>query len=304
MINFMQYTKMEVHLGNEQGLSTVLKYNIHGTEAAQIWARCIAQDVSNGFREDDRFYNFPNHKKSDLNVLCSKLEKVRDKLQLRHPELDFPSLDQNQLQESINTLHYHFAHGHHVQKYIHSGNQLLWSEFNILLHEIEFCMMSQKSVERTNIPLANIIFTVNDIKRIPIPDQSYTDFTIGVKFGEVYANYCQVGRTFLEMYEAQDDQLDDQHIQPSRYISADTSLWFGPTRGAELNMEKRRQVHLWFQQRESRFNALGFNWGDPKLALGRLPVAQLQEPLWGDVEIRDFIQRISTFNKVLRVSVD
>ena len=299
----MQYTTMEVQLGNDQGLSTVLKYQIRDTQAAQIWAQCIAQDASNGFREDDRFYNFPNHKKSELIALCLNLETVREQLQYLHQDLEFPVLDQNRLQESINTLHYHFAHGHHVQKYIHEGNQSLWSQFNILLHEIEFCMMSQKSVERTTLPLANIIFTVNEIKRIPIPDQSYSDFTVGVTFGEVYVNYCQVGRTFLEMYEAQDDQLDDQHIQPFQFISADTSLWFGPTRGAESDMEKLRQVQVWFQQRESRFNSLGFHWGDPKLALGRLPVAQLQEPLFTVVEMKDFIERISKFNKVIGVVV-
>lgn len=79
------------------------------------------------------------------------------------------------------------------------------------------------------------------------------------------------------MYLTADDQLQDEHIQPARYFSADLSMWFGP----DLHKNKEKKVHetlaLWFNQRSVRFNRLGFFWEDPKLSLGHVPVSDLIE---------------------------
>lgn len=299
----MQHTMMEVHLGNEQGLSTVLKYNIRDTEAAQIWAQCIAQDVSNGFREDDRFYNFPNQSRSNIDFLCQELEALTLKIQSFHPDLIFPRLDKLNLQQSINHLHINFAHGHHVTMHINHENEFYWNRFNILLHEIESVMINEKTSQYLTNSLSRIVFTFKNKKTIPIPENSYKDFSIGIDFGVAYVNYCQVGRHFLEMFDANDDQLADEHILPLRSISADTLLWFGPSLGSFYVSNKMNKMKEWFEQRKDRFNALGFFWNDPKLALGRIPVARLNEQIYTAAEIKRFTERLSVFNKVIHVSV-
>lgn len=299
----MQYTMMEVQLGNDQGLSTVLKYQIRDTEAAQIWAQCLSHDASNGFREDDRFYNFPNQSRSNIDYLCQELEALTLKLQSFHPELKFPRLDKLNLQQSINHLHINFAHGHHVTMHINKENELYWDRFNILLHEIESVMMNEKTSQHLTNSLSRIVFTFKNMRTVPIPDNSYKDFTLGIDFGVAYVNYCQVGRHFLEMFDANDDQLADEHILPLRSISADTSLWFGPTLGSYHEINKMNKMKEWFEHRKDRFNTLGFFWDDPKLALGRIPVARLTEQIYTAAEIKRFAERLAVFNKVVRVSV-
>ena len=49
----------------------------------------------------------------------------------------FPEIDRDHLQASINSMHFHFAHGHHVTKLITETSRGDWEEFNVTLLSIE-----------------------------------------------------------------------------------------------------------------------------------------------------------------------
>jgi hypothetical protein len=86
-----------------------LEFHILPTPGAQVWAFCLAAARAQGFRENDRFKNFPGAPDGSLTDLIEKLEHILEKLRTLAPHLDFPKVDSGHLQESINYLHYHFA---------------------------------------------------------------------------------------------------------------------------------------------------------------------------------------------------
>lgn len=150
-----------------------------------------------------------------------------DQLKIIHPDLIFCEINKSNISQSINTLHYHFAHSNLVTDLVSESNRKIWEEFNVLLHLIESTLQTQEAVKKNGLPHARMVFTWNDHHATSIPEDMYKDFTLEIIHGFAYVNYSQVGRQIFEMFLAQDDLLADEHIQPSRFISGDTFLWFG-----------------------------------------------------------------------------
>ncbi len=299
-----RFHHMQVLLGCDSGETFSVDYDIRPHVAAQIWAQHILNSREKGLRETERFYNFPNQDRSKVDYLTNQLDEIILSLQKIHPELNLPMVDRSDLQNSLNQLHFNFAHGHHVSHHIDSSNQKLWSDFNVVIHAIESTFANAKAVEHTGLHCSRVVFTWNDRKKTPIPQESYQEFTLGVEFGCAYANYSQVGRQLHEMFYSQDDQLADEHIQPMQVLSGDTNLWFGPSPGPDWAQNKRNEMKIWFEQRKNRFENLGYFWTDPQLALGKLPVAQLSNPLSTTQEINEYVHHLSRFSRVVDVFVD
>lgn len=255
--------KMTVVLSNESGRTRDLEYQILGAPSAQLWARRLQLAIASGLRETDRFLNFPKHEGSDPTVLIRRLQDLIATLKTLHPDLEFPPFDPNDLQGSVNQLHNNFAHSHLVTRLINPDNVLIWTEFNVVLHALEVVDRNMAQVVATGMHRANIVFTWNDHRQIPIPDEFYEDFNIGVQFGAACANYSQIGRNMYELFLAKDDQLNDEHIQPFRYISGDTFLWFGPDTSPQRVEIIRLEMERWFGERKERFHRLGLSWEIP-----------------------------------------
>lgn len=302
MLMFLK--KLLVTFGGAQGgEETTLEYTIQNRKSAQLWANSLCKAIPSGFRENDRFDNFPNHPRGNLENLLKALEKTTLVLKDMHPELDFPNFDRSNLQQSINYLHHSFAHSHLVTKKINKQNQDVWQDYNTLLHAIESSMINNQYGKHEFIPLASVFITFKDQQNIAIPEECYKDFVLPKQFGAVYVNYAQVGRHFHELYHSQDQYLDDAHIQPYRVMGADTCLWFGPTAGHYIEKNVWAEIANWFDKHKERFNRLGFYWGDPKLTIGAIPVAYLSEPMHSIDEIKPFVERLSRFTKVIKVEV-
>ncbi len=275
---------------------------MRNTAAAQLWANCISSATKDGLCETNRFYHFPNQE--SLGDYLSRLMLIIEKLKRHHPTLDFPEIDLDNIQKSVNNLHFNFAHSHHVTKLVNEINHDDWRVFNVLLHAIEFSLMTTGSKQMTGLETSRIVFTWNSAHKVLIPDECYDDFFLGYDFGTVYANYSQIGRHFVEMFFSGDDSLADEHIEPSRFISADTSIWLGPTTGHYYTKDLNRRIEIWFEKRKERFNRLGYFWNDKKLALGRIPVARLTDLLYTKKEIEEFVEKVSRFNIVESAYVD
>lgn len=292
------YKTLRVALGTASETLYELDFHIRNTRSAQIWASCIEQAQSSGLRESDRFYNFPGHKHSELQSLLQWLENLIEALKKHHPHLEFPTVDPENLQKSINTLHFDFAHSVHVTQLINPENEKAWSDFNIVLHALESALSNHEYKDLVGVNFCRIDFTWNQPHHQPMPEECYQDFSINKEFGCVYIHYPHVGRHFLEMFTAKDDNLADEHIQPTRFISADTMIYFGPSHGHYHMVHTEKDMKEWFEKRSERFNRLGHFWGDPKLALGFIPVARLAEPHFNLKEVNGFQQKISACNHV------
>lgn len=202
-------------------------------------------------------------------MLVSQLNQAFPELiPVRHPG--------EEVQEWVNRTHVHFADTAKNKKYVNSRTVNLWNELNNQLHALESCIRSQKTEKSVGIPEANIVLTWKDPFQQALEPDDYNHFTVAKKFGTLYVNYCQTGRHLYEMFLADDEVAADEQILPLRLVSADTYLWFGSTTGPNSLKNRQKAVRDWFMKNQERLNRLGFHWGDPTLAIGWLPVAEIQ----------------------------
>jgi hypothetical protein len=293
---------MIVTLSNSRGETHQLHYRIRNKASAARWAQCLHGAIPSGLHEKNRFYNFPNQETSRIESLLGKLDELVARLKIRHPEIEFPSIQTHRMQESVNDLHVNYVHGRY-KNWVTEETESTWSEFNIVLHAIESYLNNQKTISKCGLPAARIAFTWNDHRRVPLSDEDYEDFTLAYQFGTAYALYSQAGRHLIEMFQAGDDDLPDEHIQPYRFMSANTLLNFGPDWGHFYAEKVYQDIQSWFKKREERFRRLGLLWGDPNLALGRLPVAKLEDAPVSKREIDEFQRFLSRFTVVQAVEI-
>lgn len=243
--------------------------------------------------ERDRWYNFPGKSLSTLAGVAEALNDVIAKLNQIHPGLITEKVDLDQIQESVNKLHVHFADSHLVKQRITDQSYPLWFEFNNLLHAFEAVERSQQVESSHGMPNASIVFTWENNFRESLAKEDYSQFTIAKKFGTCYVNYCQVGRHIFEMFQAQDEDLSKEHVLPLRHVSADTYLWLGPSTGPRGFQQKSEAIQKWFLENQAYFSSLGMEWGDPELAIGWIPVATLRSECRTPEEQRQLIHTIN-----------
>ena len=290
-------SRLVFSLGQSESARTFdLQFQVRSTPVARKCLACLQKANSlSSILEPGRWYNFKKSPYANLEILTHNLNQTIDRLNQHHPGLITEVVDKNNLQQSINRLHVHFADSHLVHQRITEASYPSWFEFNNLLHAFEAVQRSQDLSEQNELPNYSMVLTWKDNFKTELNDEDYSHFTIAKKFGTIYVNYCQVGRHLFEMFQAQDHDLAEEHILPLKLVSADSYFWFGPSSGKSGLEKKYAQIEAWFKQNEELFRRRGLGaWGDPRLAIGWLPVADLdrtihpQEPRALTAEVSNF----------------
>jgi hypothetical protein len=95
------------------------------------------------------------------------------------------------------------------------------------------------------------------------------------------------------VYNNQDEEAHDEHILPLTTISSSTYVWLGKSTGIDFDIERMKDIKEWFIKNDIA-NKVGIEWGDPKLAIGWLPVAKLVSTLnLNDLSLVNTISNIS-----------
>jgi hypothetical protein len=293
------YAHLNLKLKSSDDTQMELKFDVHQNSVAQRWAQSLhAASQSSHILEADRWYNFPGHTLSSLESVVENLERIIQGLNKIHPDLIVINWNGRSPQETINELHVHFADSHLVKNRITEESYSLWFEFNNLLHAFEAVERSKEIEHQAGIPNASMVVTWQNQFKQDLHDEDYTHFTIAKKFGTCYVNYCQVGRHIFEMFQAQDLELDPEHVQPLRSVSADSYFWFGPSTGTQGFAKKSADLKNWFFTHQEYFKNLGLHWGDPKLAIGWIPVATLQGNHDSLEQKKELIQKMARMKHV------
>jgi hypothetical protein len=300
----MNYKFVHVYLKNPAGRSLQLTYSVRPGEVGQIWANAIANSKPAGLRERERFYNFSDNSDTTLNGAIQKLEVVIKKLNSFQHGLNLQPLSKGNLANSINSLHRSFVETYSDESKIPSETRELWSEFNILLHAIEFQLNSKSSSLVSAFPMARIVFTWNNSSRFKIPEKLFSEFDTETEFGTAYFAYTQVGREIFEIYAARDKDVPQSHIQPAQYFSADTMLWFGCSVGTWSKEKVLEDMKKWYAQNLDLKEAIGMPWGDPRLAIGQVPVGRLTELPYSEKEKLELILKISHYPSVEKIELE
>jgi hypothetical protein len=113
--------------------------------------------------------------------------------------------------------------------------------------------------------------------------------TLQYKFGCVYLNYAEIGKTLEDLSVDKDNYISDIAFKPFDHYSADFNVRFyddTPTAEQLLNMQD------YFNQHQEFFNKHGYaEFNHPRLLPIRLPVAELIEIMPREQLLEEIKQR-------------
>jgi len=230
--------------------------NLH----SKLWLQGIK--TSNSIQWGERVYNLTDNKQELSNAIITCNQTIKN-LNSKYSLL-IPSITLDNLQQDINFVHTFF---------VNAENTDLWNTLNWQLHGIEILERNQNKKMQ-----GQIFLELQGKDHYDIPDSSFKYFTTRKKFGYCYANYSHVGRHIFEMYNSQDHQAHNEHIIPMHKISGSSYLWFGNNTSWIYDKLRKFKIKQWFAK--NKIHAIiGMQWGNPKLAIGWLPVAKLKNKL-------------------------
>ena len=233
-----------------------LEYQPFDNNHSRQWLDLNVQSyrAGNPIVDMDRVYNFNPSNLVESIVRCNQLiDKINKKY-----DFDINSIRLSTAQVDVNKAHIHFAD-------LNKTFDQDWLDFNILLHGLEIELRGGGGQIYTSLPNQSIE---------PLSSESYGYFTIKKHWGYCYANYPHVGRHILEMFNARDKDAHDEHVIPMTGITGSSYLYFGRSDSPITQLVKWLKIKSWFKQ--NRIDTIvGMKWGDPRLAIGWLPVARL-----------------------------
>jgi hypothetical protein len=249
-------------LSKTNGSKIELKYQSFENEHSNLWVNGIESFIKSEQTLDDctRVYNF-NDYQTELDQNIKKCNLIIDDLNSRY-SLSIPYINIKSLQNDINYVHTFFVDN---ENQTDKG----WIDLNYYLHGIEIIERAKsKKIQ------GQIFYNLPKPLLYDIPTQSYKSFTITKRYGYCYANYPHIGRHILEMFNAKDDEAEDDHVIPMSKIGGGSYLWFGNSTPFLFDIKRKLEIRNWFKKNKIN-EIVNMEWGDPKLAIGWLPVAKL-----------------------------
>lgn len=115
--------------------------------------------------------------------------------------------------------------------------------------------------------------------------------TLSTKFGTVYLNYCEIGKTLEDLAQDRDRYISDQAFKPFDFYSADFVVKFWDSTEQELQ-ENLERITNYYEQNKKFFHKQGYtNLEDPRMMPLRFPVAELVETMPRDQLLQEIQQR-------------
>jgi hypothetical protein len=261
-----------------------LVFDIMNTSIAQRWATEITKDYP--LYEVNRFKSWPNDGK-DLEYYRNNLSE-----QIRIVNNYAPVINNTEIksQDDLNYLHKFFedlrgpaSSGTEFFNNAPREVQLAVEQFNVLIHECEHV------IRNANYP--EVVVTYSDRPRFKLIADDFEHFTFKWEFGCVYINYCEVGKTLLDVFKDQDLYVGDANVKPLEYYSSDFVIKFGPSTPEEVYEYRLKKFNEWYDNYHLKFKYR---------ALGLIPVAKLnlQDSGLAKCTATEIIQAISKHREV------
>ena len=275
-------------LGSNSTLELV--FDILDTSIAERWAEEIAKNYP--LNETERFKNFPNNGK-DTEFFIKKLQDRVDIVNNYKPNTISHKVAVDQ--EILNYLHRFFEN---LRGHIEQGTEFFNSapshvqnaieEFNVYIHELESHYNNKDNPE--------IICTYKNRPRIELLEEDYNQFKVKSEFGTVYINYCEVGKTLIDVFKDQDQHISRSNIRPLNHYSADFIVRFYKEKPDEFYEQGLKKFYEWYNKQNFNFK---------HLSLGYIPVAKLnlQESKLEGQTVDEIINLVSRFSNIQKTAI-
>lgn len=293
--------KFKINFKNDKNQIYNLDFVVYENDISKRWFDTLVKQVfrNNKIYETDRFYGFPNELWNEEKIIL-ELNYCINKININQEVIKHKAYV-GMPQEHLNCLHHYFENLR--GSILYPSNFWLNSDqtvknaltrYNIIIHRAEDFYHNQKSKKLS----PRIVCTFLNKKRYKLYDSDYKYFTLLRKFGEVYINYCEVGKPLYDVYKDRDDIVGEDNIRPLKYYSADFRVHFHEK--SKKDVEKfLTGMNVWWDDNFDYLFAKGFYKNDPANAIGNIPVAKLDTKL-SECEI---VNKLCDFNIMYSVDI-
>jgi len=178
-------------------------------------------------------------------------------------------------QDTLNYLHHIFEvyHGlldqqtHEFWQRAPKDVQVALADLNVLVHRCE-------SVQRSARP-RHVVTYYGLPKTTTLDIDDYKYFTDDYRFGTVYLNYVEIGKTLEDLAQDNDQYITDEAFKPFTHYSADFNIKFWNEDSRQL-YQKHVKIKYYYDANKKFFDQRGLYWGHPYLQNGSVPLADLQ----------------------------
>lgn len=268
--------------GEELNKTIQVDWIVRSSPIAQKYFGCLKIAAAKNYMyRRDRFYSFPKSYYTEKRIV-ENLNRCVDLINSYVSDLIPDRAFLGMSQDYMNHLHTYFekyrgALLNPSSIYASAPIQIreAFDEFNLMIHRYEDEGYSQRS-RGIHIPKMYLTFGLSDtIKRYPLDDEDFQEFTFERNFGSLIVNYCEVGKPLHDVWRDGDESIGHEAVMPLRYYSADAMAVFAPQVSRAESEEMKEEFYKWWDANETRLQALGFTKKDPKNSVGHLLVADL-----------------------------
>ena len=271
-----------------------LCFNIRNTPLADLWIERMHQRHTWPMDNPDRFYGFgtaqqEQHRAADMIQQC--IATINNHQRIIDREFEYT-------QDGLNYLHNIFERYHGLLDQQTSDYWLQASDtvrqalanLNLAVHRAEAALAD---------PCPRFVctwFGMPKTKQLDI-DTIQTHGELQIKFGTVYLNYCEIGKTAEDLAHDNDIYIGDDAFRPFSHYSADFNVAFYDQ---DLNQKLASMQH-YIEQHQEFFLAHGIeNVYNVKAQPLRFPVADLeytgtQQELISQIRSRQFVREVKIF---------
>ena len=285
---------MSQHLVIKLGHDLELRFQIRDTPLAELWIERMNKRHAWPMDNPDRFYGFgtvqqEQQRAVDMIQQCIAIINAHDPIIDRKFEYT---------QDGLNYLHniferYHGLLDQQTSEYWHSAPDTVrqaLANLNLAVHRCETAMA---------VPCPRFVCTwfgmpktkQLDVETIQIHGE------LEVKFGTVYLNYCEIGKTVEDLAHDNDIYIGNDAFRPFGHYSADFNVAFY---NQDLN-QKLSGMQQYIEQHQEFFLAHSIeNVYNVKAQPLRFPVADLeytgtQQELISQIRSRQLVREVKIF---------
>jgi hypothetical protein len=275
-----------------------LLFDLVDIPIAHRWLQQVEVFVRNGQPWDDpvRFYNFPNTYWNQ-HTTAEKIQDLCNTINQHSPGLINVPRSSMITQDELNYLHniferYHGLYDQQLTNEFYSNApikvQRALGDLNIWIHRYETL---------GGIPRFVMTWSGKPVRQ-PITDLDFQHFSLEEHWGDLRLNYCEIGKSLYDLWHDNDQYIAKEAFKPQHWFSFDFTVRFA-TEPREYFDQLEDQIWDYFDQNAEMFLNLGYKKHDPRLALGAITVAKLQQRQPRDV----IMQMIDQHQTVKSISI-
>lgn len=269
-----------------------LTWEVLNKPYALLWLRNLYLALKANDPAYIRFSGFTNSYK-DLNWLTAKLNEAIDIINADGVYKISEKADGSFTQEFSNIIHHHFENLIGDAK---NPCDLYWNsspigrgaicDLNRHIHDMEAYTRTMEYPQSNKVAVLEFL----NPKRFKLDEEALSDFTFEFEFGDICLHYGLIGKTWLEVFLDEDEEIFPEAIRPLDVLGAEFDIQF---KSGNLSPELLDRFYSWLKEQGQDIN-------DPHLALGFLTLARLQMKGLSEEEVIEEIGKRSGF-KNLRI---